>query len=92
MNLLVNAAQAVCERGEVLITTRLVEERVAVIISDTGDGIAPEHPNKIFDPSSPLSPSGRARGLACQSPTASSSITAARYMSKASPHAARPLR
>lgn len=63
MNLLVNAAQAVCDHGEVLIRTRLVEERVAVIISDTGGGIAPEHLSKIFDPFFSTKPVGEGTGL-----------------------------
>jgi two-component system NtrC family sensor kinase len=63
MNLLVNAAQAVRERGEVTITTRLVYETVLVTISDTGCGIAPEHLDKIFDPFFTTKPVGEGTGL-----------------------------
>lgn len=51
MNLLVNAAQAISEKGgEVRITTHTDEKSVFISISDTGCGIAPEHLNRIFDP------------------------------------------
>jgi two-component system NtrC family sensor kinase len=50
MNLLVNAAQAVGEAGEVRVTTRQEEGRAIITISDTGCGINPEHLSKIFDP------------------------------------------
>jgi two-component system, NtrC family, sensor kinase len=63
MNLLVNAAQSVGQRGEVTITTRLVYETVLVTISDNGCGIAPEHMDKIFDPFFTTKPVGEGTGL-----------------------------
>ena len=63
MNLLVNAAQAVREGGEVTITTRLVSEMVMVTITDNGYGIAPEHLDKIFDPFFTTKPVGDGTGL-----------------------------
>jgi two-component system, NtrC family, sensor kinase len=63
MNLLVNAAQAVRDSGEVFIRTQLVEGTVTIIISDTGSGIAPEHLNKIFDPFFTTKPVGEGTGL-----------------------------
>lgn len=50
MNLLVNAAQAIEEKGEISVTTRAVNGYVEIKISDTGCGIPPENLNKVFDP------------------------------------------
>jgi len=64
MNLLVNAAQAVSEKGgEVNITTRQDKEAVIVVISDTGMGIAPEHIDRIFDPFFTTKQVGEGTGL-----------------------------
>ena len=50
MNLLVNAAQAVGDFGDVTITTTVECECVVVRISDTGCGISAEELTRIFDP------------------------------------------
>ncbi len=57
LNILVNAAQAIADQGEITIRTRLetasgpdATPAAVVEISDTGSGIAPEHLQKIFDP------------------------------------------
>jgi signal transduction histidine kinase len=50
MNVLVNAAQAIRDHGEITVTTCREGDRVKISISDTGSGIAPEHLSKIFDP------------------------------------------
>lgn len=50
MNLLINAAQAIDEQGEIRIQTRLAGDEVHVRISDTGHGIPEEIQNRIFDP------------------------------------------
>ena len=63
MNLLVNAAQAVKDGGEVRVMTRREEENVMVIISDTGCGIEPENLKKIFDPFFTTKPVGEGTGL-----------------------------
>lgn len=49
-NLLVNAAQAIEERGDIFITTRRSQQQVEVSIRDTGGGIDSEVIHKIFDP------------------------------------------
>lgn len=51
LNLLTNAAQAIEQRGEIVITTRLRgSDHVAIAISDTGCGIPEENLSKIRDP------------------------------------------
>jgi two-component system NtrC family sensor kinase len=63
MNLLVNAAQAVGDRGEVRIVTRFEGQAAHITISDTGCGIAAEHLGKIFDPFYTTKPVGEGTGL-----------------------------
>ena len=66
MNLLVNAAQAIEERGEIKITTRAYEgprPGIEVRVSDTGRGIAPEHLPRIFEPFFTTKPVGKGTGL-----------------------------
>lgn len=63
MNLLVNAAQAIKESGEVRIATSLKDQMVIVTISDTGCGIASEYLKKIFDPFFTTKPIGEGTGL-----------------------------
>ena len=50
LNLLINAKQAIKEKGEITITTYMKNNKVYVEISDTGAGIPKENLNKIFDP------------------------------------------
>jgi two-component system, NtrC family, sensor kinase len=50
MNLLLNAAQAMPEGGEITVTGRSAGERVEVVIADTGPGIPPERRSAVFDP------------------------------------------
>lgn len=64
MNLLANAAQAVGSRdGEIRITTRHSGNSVCISIKDTGDGINPEHLERIFDPFYTTKPVGEGTGL-----------------------------
>lgn len=64
MNLLTNAAQAIGHAsGEVRIETLVKDAMVAVSISDTGPGIAPQHVEKIFDPFFTTKPVGEGTGL-----------------------------
>jgi len=63
MNLLVNAAHAIEERGTITVRSGRQEEEVWVEIADTGKGIAPEHLKKIFDPFFTTKPVGKGTGL-----------------------------
>jgi two-component system NtrC family sensor kinase len=63
MNLLVNAAQAVKDAGEVRIRTKYEGQKVVVKISDTGCGIPPEYLKRIFDPFFTTKPVGEGTGL-----------------------------
>ncbi len=63
MNILVNAAQAIEDRGEIRIVTRADNGHVNVRISDTGKGIPPEFISKIFDPFFTTKEVGKGTGL-----------------------------
>jgi two-component system NtrC family sensor kinase len=65
MNILMNAVQAMDERGTITIVTRHLgaEKCVEVAISDTGQGIPPEQIGRIFDPFFTTKASGKGTGL-----------------------------
>ena len=70
MNLLINAAQAIDQKGTIKITTRMItkgrreEDRfIEIIISDTGCGIPEENLSKLFDPFFTTKPVGSGTGL-----------------------------
>ncbi len=63
MNILVNAAQAIEEKGTIRIATRAEDEHVVVKISDDGRGIAPEALDRIFDPFFTTKEVGKGTGL-----------------------------
>ncbi|MCP4720365.1 MAG: response regulator [Desulfobacteraceae bacterium] len=63
MNILVNAAQAILEKGEISIHTFAQGPDVKIAISDTGSGIAPENLSKIFDPFFTTKAVGKGTGL-----------------------------
>ena len=63
MNLLVNAAHAIKEKGEIGITTASVDGQVTIKISDTGVGIPKENLQKIFDPFFTTKEVGKGTGL-----------------------------
>src|SRR5262249_13967418 len=50
MNVLVNAAQAIKERGEIKVKTWREGESINISIADNGVGIPKENLSKIFDP------------------------------------------
>jgi signal transduction histidine kinase/ligand-binding sensor domain-containing protein len=63
MNLLVNAAQAMDQRGTITIRTGSDAEQIWVQIADTGKGIRPEHLNRVFEPFFTTKPVGKGTGL-----------------------------
>jgi signal transduction histidine kinase len=66
MNILVNAAHAIEDKGEIKISTAYLdgaEPMVEIRISDTGKGIPPENLPKIFDPFFTTKPVGKGTGL-----------------------------
>ena len=63
MNLLVNAAQAVSDRGTVTISTRQDGDSIEVSITDDGCGVDSEQLSRIFDPFFTTKPVGEGTGL-----------------------------
>ena len=63
MNIMVNAAHAIEDKGEIVISTKFENGFVEIIISDTGSGIAPENLTKIFDPFFTTKEVGKGTGL-----------------------------
>lgn len=67
MNLIINAADAMNDRGELRISTRKVnidgQDFVEIEFTDTGPGIQPEHLGKIFEPFFTTKPVGKGTGL-----------------------------
>ncbi len=63
MNIFLNAAQAIREKGEIHIKTSEENKNVKITISDNGEGIAPENISKIFDPFFTTKPVGKGTGL-----------------------------
>ncbi|HEX9289559.1 MAG TPA: PAS domain S-box protein [Anaeromyxobacteraceae bacterium] len=68
LNLIVNAAQSIregaAEKNEIRLATRHWHDgRIAVEVTDTGSGIAPDHRARIFDPFFTTKPLGVGTGL-----------------------------
>jgi len=63
MNLLVNASQAIEDKGEIGIRTYAKGDRVFIEISDTGKGMPKEVMNRIFEPFYTTKPVGKGTGL-----------------------------
>ncbi|HSD60198.1 MAG TPA: ATP-binding protein, partial [Burkholderiales bacterium] len=63
MNLLVNAAQAIPEKGVVTVGTGHRDNEVWIEVSDTGTGIRPEHMARLFEPFFTTKPPGKGTGL-----------------------------
>jgi len=65
MNILINAVQAMQERGTITITTRhsAADNSVEVLISDTGCGVPPDKIDKLFHPFFTTKESGQGTGL-----------------------------
>ena len=63
INLLINAVQAIKDKGEITIRTYVEDNRVGVAISDTGSGILAEDMSKIFTPFFTTKEKGKGTGL-----------------------------
>jgi signal transduction histidine kinase len=63
MNILVNAAQAIHDHGEIRISTEAEDGFITVRISDSGVGIPPENLSRIFDPFFTTKEVGKGTGL-----------------------------
>lgn len=63
MNLLVNAAQAIKNQGNITIKTGVKDEKVWISVSDDGEGIPAENLTRIFDPFFTTKPVGKGTGL-----------------------------
>jgi two-component system NtrC family sensor kinase len=63
LNLLVNAAQAIPERGTITLRSACDGDQVSVAIADNGIGMPPEVRDRIFDPFFTTKPIGKGTGL-----------------------------
>ena len=50
LNMLLNAAKAIKEQGEVSVQSLLINDHIVIRISDTGSGISAENLKRMFDP------------------------------------------
>jgi two-component system, NtrC family, sensor kinase len=63
MNMLINAAQAIDNKGTITVRTGTSGDEVWVEVQDTGKGISPENLSRIFDPFFTTKPIGKGTGL-----------------------------
>ena len=63
MNLLVNAGQAIAERGTITLRTGAADGEAWVTIEDTGRGISPANLKRVFEPFFTTKPIGQGTGL-----------------------------
>lgn len=63
MNLLVNGAQAIPEKGEIIVRTWQENGFICASFTDTGKGIKPEHLNRLFEPFFTTKEVGKGTGL-----------------------------
>ncbi len=64
MNIILNAADAMADGGNLDIRARELDEEIEITVADTGSGIPPEHMEKIFDPFFTTKDKGTGLGLA----------------------------
>lgn len=62
-NLLVNAAQAIPERGKIFVRSRLDGDTVCIEVEDTGVGMTEDVSRRIFEPFFTTKPVGKGTGL-----------------------------
>lgn len=63
LNLIINASQAITERGQITLRSRLSGDRIEVDVQDDGVGIPEDKMAKIFDPFFTTKPVGEGTGL-----------------------------
>ncbi|WP_210398229.1 ATP-binding protein [Motiliproteus sediminis] len=63
LNLMVNAAHAIPDRGQITLRTYPQNDSVVVEVEDNGSGIKPEHVDRLFDPFFTTKPVGKGTGL-----------------------------
>jgi signal transduction histidine kinase len=63
LNLLINAAHAIEDKGTIVVRTGYDDKVVWVEIEDNGCGIAPDHLDHIFEPFFTTKPVGKGTGL-----------------------------
>lgn len=63
VNLLVNAAQAIEQQGEIRVKTDAKDGSVVIVVGDSGCGIPPDIRNRIFEPFFTTKPVGQGTGL-----------------------------
>jgi two-component system NtrC family sensor kinase len=63
LNLLLNAAEAITQKGTINIATTTTKDHIKITIADTGCGIKKENITKIFDPFYTTKPAGKGTGL-----------------------------
>jgi len=63
LNLILNAAEAITDKGYITISTILTDQKVTISVRDTGCGIKKDDLNKIFDPFYTTKPVGKGTGL-----------------------------
>jgi two-component system NtrC family sensor kinase len=63
MNLLVNAAQAIPQKGKITLKSGTADDKVWISVSDTGSGIPPDIMARIFDPFFTTKPVDKGTGL-----------------------------
>ena len=64
LNLVINAAEAMPEGGELTVTTMCQDDEMRVSFNDTGPGISPEDAKQIFEPFYTTKSTGTGLGLA----------------------------
>jgi signal transduction histidine kinase len=63
VNLLVNAAQALPDRGDIRLRTTQEKDRVVIQVRDSGCGMSPQQKERLFEPFFTTKPVGKGTGL-----------------------------